>query len=89
MIIFDFVLSFTADRVQPVLLRFKPNSRSALSGDLPDPWNLLLFRDALSRHRGADLPARYRFPAEQLACYPRRTLFHLEQPYFLGIARCF
>ena len=39
---------------QPVLRRFEPSSRNALTGEQPDPWDLLQPQDALSRHRGAE-----------------------------------
>src|SRR5580700_1871338 len=43
----------TADRDQPVSRRFEPNSRTALNGEQPYPWDLLQPQDAMSRHRGA------------------------------------
>ena len=41
--------TLTADRDQPVLRRFEPSSRSALTGEQTDPWDLLQPQDALSR----------------------------------------
>jgi hypothetical protein len=54
-------ISFTTktDRDQTVLQRSKPNSRSALNGEQPYPWNLLQLQDAKSRHRGAKRLCRY------------------------------
>src|SRR5438309_11017861 len=49
----------TTDRDQTVSRRFEPNSRSALIGEQPNPWDLLQPQDAMSRHRGAKPPRRY------------------------------
>ena len=38
--------------------RSEPNSRTALMGEQPNPWNLLQLQDAMSRHRGAEPPRR-------------------------------
>ena len=43
----------TTDRDQTVSRRFEPNSRTALIGEQPNPWDLLQPQDAMSRHRGA------------------------------------
>ena len=43
----------TTDRDQTVSRRFEPSSRTALSGEQPNPWDLLQPQDAMSRHRGA------------------------------------
>ena len=42
-----------ADKGQTVLRRSKPSSRTALTGEQTDPWELLHPQDAMSRHRGA------------------------------------
>ena len=42
-----------ADRDRTVSRRSKPSSRTALTGEQPDPWDLLQPQDAMSRHRGA------------------------------------
>ena len=34
-------------------LRSKPSSRTSLTGEQPDPWDLLQPQDEMSRHRGA------------------------------------
>src|SRR5256886_11827076 len=43
----------TADRDRTVSRRSKPSSRSALMGEQPNPWDLLLPQDATYRPRGA------------------------------------
>ena len=40
-----------ADRVQPVLRRFEPSSRTLFIGEQPNPWDLLQPQDRTSRHR--------------------------------------
>src|SRR5574337_1277936 len=47
-----------ADMDQPVLRRFKPSSRTSLTGEQTDPWDLLQPQDEVSRHRGAEPPRR-------------------------------
>jgi len=49
----------TADRDRTVSRRSEPNSRTALMGEQPNPWDLLQPQDAMSRHRGAKLCRRY------------------------------
>ncbi len=49
----------TPDRDRPVSRRSKPSSRTALTGEQPDPWDLLQPQDAMSRHRGAKPHRRY------------------------------
>ncbi len=43
-----------ADRDRTVSRRSEPSSRTALTGEQPDPWDLLQPQDAMSRHRGAE-----------------------------------
>src|SRR3990172_8823490 len=43
----------TTDRDRTVSRRSEPNSRTALIGEQPNPWDLLQPQDAMSRHRGA------------------------------------
>ena len=50
--------SLAEDRDQTVSRRFEPSSRNALTGERPDPWDLLQPQDAMSRHRGANPPRR-------------------------------
>ena len=47
------------DRDRTVSRRSEPNSRTALNGEQPYPWDLLQPQDAMSRHRGAKQPRRY------------------------------
>ncbi len=47
------ILTPTADRDRTVLRRSEPNSRTALNGEQPYPWDLVQPQDAMSRHRGA------------------------------------
>ena len=49
----------TADRDRTVSRRSKPNSRTTLIGEQPNPWDLLQPQDAMSRHRGAKQCRRY------------------------------
>src|ERR671925_590558 len=46
-------LAPTADRDRPVSRRSEPSSRTTLTGEQPDPWDLLRPQDVISRHRGA------------------------------------
>jgi hypothetical protein len=50
-------LTPTADRDRPVSRRSEPSSRTTLTGEQPDPWDLLQPQDVTSRHRGAE-PSR-------------------------------
>lgn len=47
------------DRNQTVSRRFKPNSRSLLTIEQMDPWQLLHHQDRLSRHRSVKQARRY------------------------------
>src|SRR5512136_446567 len=49
----------TPDRDRTVSRRSEPSSRTALTGEQPDPWDLLQPQDATSRHRGAKPCRRY------------------------------
>ena len=49
----------TADKDRTVSRRSEPSSRAALTGEQPDPWDLLQPQDAMSRHRGAKPNRRY------------------------------
>jgi hypothetical protein len=44
------------DRDRTVLRRSEPSSRTALTGEQPDPWDLLQPQDAMSRHRCLSYP---------------------------------
>src|SRR5256886_5808130 len=39
--------------------RSEPSSRTTLTGEQPDPWDLLQPQDVMSRHRGAKPCRRY------------------------------
>ncbi len=52
-------LTPTVDRDRPVSRRSEPSSRTALTGEQPDPWDLIQPQDAMSRHRGAEPGRRY------------------------------
>jgi hypothetical protein len=76
----------TADRDRPDSRRSKPNSRTALIGEQPNPWDPLQPQDAMSRHRGAKPPRRYGrlgeislLSPEYLLSVERRP-FHSEPP---------
>ena len=49
----------TADRDRTVSRRSEPSSRTTLSGEQPNPWDLLQPQDVMSRHRGAKPSRRY------------------------------
>src|SRR5687768_6605245 len=74
------------DRDRTVSRRSKPSSRTALTGEQPDPWNLLQLQDATGRHRGAKQSRRCGLlgsisllsPGYLLAVERRR--FHLPPP---------
>ena len=46
-------LTPTPDRGRTVSRRSEPSSRATLTGEQPDPWDLLQPQDVTSRHRGA------------------------------------
>src|SRR6266487_1142154 len=52
-------LAPTVDKDRTVSRRSEPSSRTALTGEQPDPWDLLQPQDAMSRHRGAKPSRRY------------------------------
>jgi hypothetical protein len=47
------ILAPTVDRDRTVSRRSEPSSRTLLTGEQPDPWDLLQPQDKMSRHRGA------------------------------------
>ena len=57
-------LAPTTDRDRTVSRRSEPSSRAALTGEQPDPWDLLQPQDATSRHRGAKPRRRYELLGE-------------------------
>ncbi len=48
-----------ADRDRTVSRRSEPNPRTPLTGEQPDPWDLLQPQDGTSRHRGAKRRRRW------------------------------
>src|SRR5918992_1756207 len=79
-------LTRTADNDRTVSRRSKPNSRTALMGEQPNPWDLLQPQDAMSRHRGAKPPRRCELLGEISLLSPAYLLsverwpFHTEPP---------
>ena len=82
----------TEDRDRTVSRRSKPSSRASLTGEQPDPWDLLQPQDETSRHRGAKPFRRYGLlgrisllsPAYLLSV--ERRPFHMEAVGSLGPA---
>ena len=76
----------TADKDRTVSRRSEPSSRTALTGEQPDPWDLLQPQDVTSRHRGAKPPRRYELLGEISLLSPEYLLsferwpFHAEPP---------
>src|SRR5919201_5401294 len=74
------------DRDRTVSRRSKPSSRTALTGEQPDPWNLLQLQDAMRRHRGAKPERRCELLAQISLLSPAYLLsverwpFHAEPP---------
>ena len=76
----------TADRNRSVSRRSEPNSRTTLIGEQPNPWEILLPQDVMSRPRGAKPRRRYELldvisllsPAYLLSV--DRWPFHTEPP---------
>src|SRR2546421_12220885 len=76
----------TTDRDRTVSRRSKPSSRTALTGEQPDPWDLLQPQDAMSRHRGAkpcrrcELLGRISLLSPAYLLSVERRPFHTEPP---------
>ena len=81
----------TADKDRTVSRRSEPSSRTALTGEQPDPWDLLQPQDAMSRHRGAKPVRRYELlePISLLSpaylLFDERWRFHIQPPDHLGL----
>ena len=81
----------TTDRDRPVSRRSEPSSRTALTGEQPDPWDLLQPQDAMSRHRGAKPDRRYELldPISLLSLAyllsVERWQFHIKPSDHLGL----
>ena len=76
----------TTDRDRPDSRRSEPNSRTALIGEQPNPWDLLQPQDAMGRHRGAKPRRRYELSGAISLLSPeyllsdKRWPFHTEPP---------
>src|SRR5499426_1849858 len=81
----------TADRDRPVSRRSEPSSRTTLTGEQPDPWDLIQPQDVMSRHRGAKPCRRYellgRISLLSLAYLlsVERWQFHVQPPDHLDL----
>ena len=81
----------TADKDRTVSRRSEPSSRTTLTGEQPDPWDLLQPQDVMSRHRGAKPCRRYELLGKisllSLAYLlsVERWQFHFLQPDHLGL----
>jgi hypothetical protein len=79
-------LTPTTDTDRTVSRRSEPSSCTTLTGEQPDPWDLLQPQDVISRHRGAKPPRRCELsgaisllsPAYLLSV--ERRPFHAEPP---------
>src|SRR6185436_181646 len=74
-----------------VCLRSEPSSRTILTGEQTDPWDLLQPQDMMSRHRGAKPRRRYELldaisllSPEYLLSVERR-LYHYKAPDHYGL----
>ena len=81
----------TVDKDRTVSRRSEPSSRTALTGEQPDPWDLLQPQDAMSRHRGAKPSRRYELldsisllSLAYLLSY-ERWRFHIQPPDHLNL----
>src|SRR5687768_6384794 len=74
----------TIDRDRTVSRRSKPSSRTALTGEQPDPWNLLQLQDAMSRHRGAKPGRRCELLAQISLLSPAYLLSVERWPFHAG-----
>src|SRR5690348_7907704 len=82
----------TVDKDRTVSRRSEPSSRTTLTGEQPDPWDLLQPQDVMSRHRGAKPGRRYELlgPISLLSLAyllsVARWRFHLQSTGSLGPA---
>jgi hypothetical protein len=81
----------TVDKDRTVSRRSEPSSRTTLTGEQPDPWDLLQPQDVMSRHRGAKPCRRYellgRISLLSLAYLlsVERWQFHIKPPDHLDL----
>ena len=74
----------TTDRDRTVSRRSEPNSRTALIGEQPNPWDQLQPQDAMSRHRGAKPPRRCELLGEISLLSPAYLLSVERWPFHEG-----
>ena len=74
----------TADRDRTVSRRSEPNSRTALNGEQPYPWDRLQPQDAMSRHRGSKPPRRCELLGEISLLSPAYLLSVERWPFHSG-----
>ena len=77
-------LTPATDRDQTVSRRSEPSSRTALTGEQPDPWDLLQPQDVTSRHRGAKPPRRCELLGEISLLSPEYLLSVERWPFHAG-----
>src|ERR687884_306294 len=81
----------TTDTDRTVSRRSEPSSRTALTGEQPDPWDLLRPQDATSRHRGAKpfrrcgLLGRISLLSPEYLLSVERRQFHASPPDHYGL----
>src|SRR5256885_3322653 len=71
------------DRDRTVSRRSKPSSRTTLTGEQPDPWNLLQLQDVMSRHRGAKPERRCELLAQISLLSPDRKSTRLNSSHLV------
>src|ERR1700709_510355 len=81
----------TTDTDRTVSRRSEPSSRTTLTGEQPDPWDLLQPQDVVSRHRGAKPSRRYEL-LDSISLLSlayvlsvERWQFHIQPPDHLGL----
>jgi hypothetical protein len=80
------ILTPTSDRDRTVSRRSKPSSRTLLTGEQPDPWDLIQPQDRMSRHRGAKPGCRYELSSPisllspEYLLFVERWRFHVQPP---------
>ena len=76
----------TTDTDRTVSRRSEPSSRTTLTGEQPDPWDLLQPQDVISRHRGAkprrrcELSGAISLLSPEYLLSVERWPFHTEPP---------
>ena len=73
-----------ADSDRTVSRRSEPSSRTALTGEQPDPWDLLQPQDAMGRHRGAKPRRRYELLGVISLLSPEYLLADERWPFHAG-----